>query len=74
MFASQFDGRGLNAAVCDSVMVAFYRNWEKRKTGLKDRFDNLLGSHAFDEYVSSSTTDVDTVKQRIKLAEHRLFA
>lgn len=67
-------GRGLNAAVCDSVMVAFCRNWEKRKQGLRDRFDSLLKSDAYNEYVSSSTTDVDTVKQRIKLAEQRLFA
>jgi len=66
--------RGLNAAICDSVMVAFYRNWKKEKGDLKNRFGNLLSSEAFDEYISSSTTDVDTVKKRIELAEQRLFA
>jgi len=66
--------RGLNAAACDSVMVAFYRNWRKRKAGLKDRFAKLMSNEAFDRYISSSTTDVDTVKQRIELAEQRLFS
>ena len=66
--------RGLNAAACDSVMVAFYRNWRKTKTRLKVRFVALMRSEAFDSYISSSTTDVDTVKQRIELAEQRLFS
>ncbi len=66
--------RGLNAAVCDSVMVAFYRNWSKKQEDLKSRLGKLLNNEAFDGYISSSTTDVDTVKKRIELAEQRLFA
>lgn len=66
--------RGLNAAVCDSVMVAFYRNWNKQKDDLKDRYGNLLKNEAFQGYTSSATTDVDTVKKRIELAEQRLFS
>ncbi|MFZ2038297.1 MAG: DUF262 domain-containing protein [Dehalococcoidales bacterium] len=66
--------RGLNAAVCDSVMVAFYRNWNKHKGDLKERYGNLLKSDAFQSYTSSATTDVDTVKKRIELAEQRLFS
>jgi hypothetical protein len=66
--------RGLNVAVCDSVMVAFYRNWRNKKKDLKIKYVQLVDNDAFKSYTSSSTTDVDTVKNRIKLAEQRLFA
>jgi hypothetical protein len=65
--------RGLNVAICDSVMVAFYRNWRIKKKDLKVKYDRLIENDAFKSYTSSSTTDVDTVKKRIKLAEQRLF-
>ncbi|MDP2920506.1 MAG: DUF262 domain-containing protein [Dehalococcoidia bacterium] len=65
--------RGLNAAICDSVMVAFYHNLLNRKLDLREQYRKLLNNDSFDRYVSSSTTDVDTVKQRIKLAQQGLF-
>jgi len=65
--------RGLNAALCDSIMVAFYRNWRKKKENLKDRYKKLLENESYNEYITSATTDVDTVKKRIELAEKRLF-
>jgi hypothetical protein len=65
--------RGLNVALCDSVMVTFYHNWCKHPEDLKSRYDRLKINEAFKGYISSSTTDVDTVKKRIAMANDKLF-
>lgn len=64
---------GLNAAVFDSVMVAFA--WRKKgaPSDIKTRYRELLGDDPFQTYVSSSTTDVEVVKKRIAIARKKLF-
>ena len=64
--------RGINAAVCDCVMIAFARSI-KMPSNTKDRWLTLLENPSFDEATRSSTTDVDTVKRRLDLATHILF-
>lgn len=64
---------GLNAAVFDSVFVAFARNLNKIPGDIKTRFDLLKSDKAFQDNVSSSTTDVEAVTNRLGLAERLLF-
>ena len=64
--------RGINAAVFDSVMIAFARA-KSTPEDIKSRWKKLLGNKSFDEATRSSTTDVDTVKRRIDIASHILF-
>lgn len=64
--------RGINVAVFDSVMFAFTRS-TSTPNDIADRFQKLLANPSYDEAISSGTTDVDTVKSRIKLAQEILF-
>jgi len=64
---------GLNAAVFDSVMVAFSLNLNKIHPNIKDRYRQLGGNEAFDEFTSANTTDEKIVKQRISLVIEKLF-
>jgi len=64
--------RGINAAVYDSVMVAFARN-AKIPADIRKRYNKLIENGDFLKAVSSSTTDVDTVRERIDLAARVLF-
>lgn len=63
---------GLNAAVYDSVMVALALSPNFTPDNLKARFEKLISNKAFEEYVTSHTTDQDTVRQRIRLAQDTL--
>jgi uncharacterized protein with ParB-like and HNH nuclease domain len=65
--------RGLNAAVYDSVTVAFSRHWESCPGNISQRYRKLLDNESYRSYISTATTDVDTVKRRIELAEQHLF-
>lgn len=64
--------RGINVAVFDSVMVAFARS-TSTPSDIADRFRRLLSNPSYDETITSHTTDVDTVKRRIQLAQEILF-
>ena len=64
--------RGLNAAVFDSVMIAFARSG-KPPIDIESRWATLLENPSFDDATRSSTTDMDTVKRRIEIATHVLF-
>jgi hypothetical protein len=64
---------GLNAAVFDSVMVAFGTGKSKNPSDIKSRYKALLENEAYESYISTATTDVDTVKARIALASQKLF-
>jgi len=64
--------RGINAAVFDSVMVAFARNKTYRKD-IRNRFNRLLENEEYRGFISASTTDEDTVRERIRIAEEVLF-
>jgi hypothetical protein len=64
--------RGINVAVFDSVTVAFARS-TSIPDDISDRFQILLENPSYDETITSGTTDVDTVKRRIELAQETLF-
>jgi hypothetical protein len=64
---------GLNAAVFDSVFVAFAGHENGIPEDVNDRYKALIDSEEFKELTSGATTDVDTVKQRINLAKKTLF-
>ena len=65
--------RGINAAIFDSVMVAFARS-SSTPADVKARFQELLKNPSYSDATSSATTDVDTVKRRISLAQELLFS
>ena len=64
--------RGINAAVFDSVMVAFARNRDY-PANIRLRFNKLIRMEAYLETVSASTTDENTVRDRIRIAQKVLF-
>ena len=64
--------RGINAPVFDSVMVAFAHS-QSVPDDISDRFSQLLENASYQEDTSSATTDVDTVKRRIKTAREILY-
>ena len=64
--------RGLNAAIFDSVMIAFARSGTT-PNDITSRWATLLGNPSYDDATRSSTTDVDTVKRRIEIATEILF-
>ena len=64
--------RGINVAICDSVMVAFARS-ASSPSDIADRFQALLKNPSYVDAITQHTTDVDKVKNRIKLAQEILF-
>lgn len=64
--------RGINAAVFDSVMVAFARNMDY-PADIRLRFNKLIKMKDYLGTVSASTTDVDTVRERLRIAQEVLF-
>jgi hypothetical protein len=64
--------RGINAAVCDSVMVSFAQS-SGMPDNVGERFKRLLDNPSYQEGISAGTTDIDTVKRRIRLAKEILF-
>lgn len=65
--------RGLNAAVCDSIFVAFASHPGKKLLHGKENFERLLKAKEYDLAVSSSTTDTEVVHRRIQLASEFFF-
>jgi hypothetical protein len=64
---------GVNAAVCDSVMVAFMRH-SGSPQDIWNRYSNkLITNKDYLTDVSAGTTDADNVHKRIRLAEALLF-
>lgn len=64
--------RGINVAAFDSVMVAFAQN-SKIPQDIATRYETLISNPSFEETISESTTDTDTVVKRMKLANKALF-
>jgi len=64
--------RGINAAVYDSVTVAFAKGLKIPKD-IKDRFIKLLANRNYIDTITAHTTDVDQVKQRLAIAQEVLF-
>ncbi|TGN18849.1 DUF262 domain-containing protein [Leptospira idonii] len=64
---------GLNAAVFDSVFVAFAKNPNSIPEDIKNRYADLKNNEEYMKYISSGTTNVDTIKKRVQIAERILF-
>jgi len=64
--------RGINVAVFDSVSIAFAESVTTPRNIVR-RFEKLLANPSYEETISSGTTDVDTVKRRVNLAQEILF-
>ena len=65
---------GLNAAVFDSVFVALAKHLDDAQGCLADRYSRLIDDPDFIAVTTSATTDVDVVKDRLHLAESKLFS
>ncbi len=65
---------GLNAAVCDSVFLAFSGNAGKQiPNNIKKRYENLLEDAEYKKSISSGTTDTEVIRTRLKLASGKMF-
>lgn len=64
---------GFNAAVFDSVYAAFARNLDKPTDDLKKRYQKLVKDDTYLRHVTSGTTDVGTVKERLRITSETLF-
>ena len=64
--------RGINAAVFDSVMVAFARA-DAVPDDIQERYEALKENQGFTDSTTASTTDVNTVQERLELAYRVLF-
>ena len=65
--------RGLNAAVLDSVMVAFARYDGPVPANLYRRYVDLLEDDRYQDTISSRTADVEIVRDRIDIVRKFLF-
>ena len=65
---------GLNSAIFDAVMIAFSFNLEAIPADIAARYRKLVYSPEFERRTSGATTDVEAVKERIRLAKDKLFA
>jgi hypothetical protein len=65
--------RGINAAVFDSVYVAFAKKLNTIPDDITERYKKLIKDPQFLQYVTAGTTDDDVVKKRMELAEKVLF-
>ncbi|MCX5802136.1 MAG: hypothetical protein NTU69_01155 [Proteobacteria bacterium] len=69
-----FNPRGaLNAAVFDSVFVAFAKHLGSCPSDIRERYEALKADDDFNKYTRSSTTDIEVVKGRLEKAEEMLF-
>ena len=59
---------GLNAAVFDSVYVAFAQDSESHVDDGRQRFEKLIHDDEYLQHVTSGTTDVATVAKRLRIA------
>jgi len=64
---------GMNSAVFDSVMYAFFNNSEKRTENIKSRFEDLIENDDYKSCIQISTTDEKFVTKRLRLASELLF-
>ena len=65
---------GLNSAVFDAVMIAFSLNQGSIPADVAARYRKLVYSPEFERRTSGGTTDVESVKERIRLAKEKLFS
>ena len=65
---------GLNAAVFDSVLVAFAENQGTVPSDIKSRYENLKKDAVYDKRTRSATTDKEAVEDRLRIARKILFS
>lgn len=63
---------GLNAAVFDSVYVALSSGSDSLHPDIRQRFEQLIHDEEYLQRVTSGTTDVATVAERLRLASQQL--
>ena len=69
-----FHGRsGMNAAIFDSVMVAFSKHLTRIPEDISSRYDTLVKDDDFKQDTSQGTTDRDRVRRRFERASQTLF-
>lgn len=64
---------GLNAAVFDSVMIAVSKHLDEIPEDLPKRYRALIDDPEYDKATRTSTTDVENLRRRFKIAETILF-
>ncbi len=64
---------GLNSSVCDAVMLAFANHINNIPENVDSNYEKLKQNKDFYSYVSKSSNDVNSVVQRISIAESFLF-
>jgi hypothetical protein len=64
---------GLNAAVYDSVFLAFASNLKRVPSDIKRRFKRLLKNENYVRYVTAATTDERVIPKRVAIAKKILF-
>jgi len=64
---------GLNAAVFDGVMTAFSKHLGAIPGDIATRYKRLIADSDFQKRTHDTTTDVDTVRERLRQAERTLF-
>lgn len=65
--------RGLNSAAYDSVMVAFAWSNKEPPPDIRKKYRELLDDPDYLIQISSSTTDEEVVRKRLKMARMKLF-
>jgi len=69
-----FNPRGpLNAAVFDCVFVPFAKHGTNYPDNVVERYRRLLERDAFRELTTSATTNTETVRKRMEMADSALF-
>jgi len=66
--------KGLNSAVLDCVMVSFAHHLGEIPQDISNRYSRLINDAKFRSKVSAGTTDEEVLRDRMRLAEERLFA
>ncbi|MFH0830070.1 MAG: DUF262 domain-containing protein [Candidatus Aenigmatarchaeota archaeon] len=64
---------GFNTSVFDSVFLAFSKHVNACPSDIKDRYQKLLLNADYDKFTRNFTTDPESIKRRIELAEKILF-
>jgi len=64
---------GMNSAVFDSVMYAFFHNSDENISDIRSRFKKLIENADYISCTQTSTTDEKIVRKRLHLASDLLF-
>ena len=65
--------RGLNMAAFDSVSVTIAKYEKKLRNNLKKQIKDLFKDEAYSDAIRIGTTDVETIKSRMKIAKEYLI-